>query len=72
MRNLLGSVSTGVNVDDDLILDEIPNIDSLFFLEMVSSFEKEFNIKFDLEDLVDKKTVGEYVVIIKQQIEDGL
>ena len=52
MRNLLGSVSTGVNVDDDLILDEIPNIDSLFFLEMVSSFEKEFNIKFDLEDLV--------------------
>jgi len=45
---------------------------SLFFLEMISDFEKEFKVKFNLEDLIGQKKVGDFIDIIKTLVGDGL
>ena len=63
--DLLGDSNLSINIDSNLELDTIPKMDSLFFLEMISDFEKEFNVKFNLEDLTDQKKVGDFIDIIK-------
>jgi len=70
--NLLGDTNLSINIDANLELDTIPKMDSLFFLEMISGFEKEFKVKFNLEDLIGQKKVGDFIDIIKIQVGDGL
>ena len=53
------------SIDSNIVLDEVPNMDSLFFLEMVSTLEKEFGIRFDLEEVIEAKSVGDFLIIIK-------
>jgi|SaaInlStandDraft_3_1057020.scaffolds.fasta_scaffold46439_2 acyl carrier protein len=70
--NLLGDTNLSINIDANLELDTIPKMDSLFFLEMISDFEKEFKVKFNLEDLIGQKKVGDFIDIIKTLVGDGL
>ena len=70
--NLLGDTNLSINIDSNLELDTIPKMDSLFFLEMISDFEKEFKVKFNLEDLTGQKKVGDFIDIIKTLVGDGL
>jgi len=73
-KTLAGLLETSNNIviNVDLVLDDIPKMDSLFFLEVVSALEKEFEFKFNLEDVIDVKKVGDFVAIIKDHIKDEL
>ena len=55
-------------LDDNLEIGEIQEWDSLHHMMIVSSLEKEFNIKFQREDLVDLENVGDIISLIEDKI----
>jgi acyl carrier protein len=70
--DLLKEKGLRIKIDSDLEIKNIPKMDSIFFLEMVADFEKNFNIKFDLEDLIGEKKISDFIDSIKQIVGDGL
>ena len=65
---LLKDKGYSVSIDSNMDIADLPNMDSLFFLEMVVVFEKEFDVKFKLEDLVGQKNIKSFIDIIEAQI----
>jgi len=72
LTKLIEDSGSNIKVDSNLEINRIPRMDSIFFLEMITDLEKEFKIKFDLEDLIGEKKVGDFIVIIKRLLENGL
>jgi len=68
LDSLLKDKGHSVLIDGNTGIDSLPNMDSLFFLEMIVAFEKEFNIKFKLEDLIDQKNIKSFIDIVEDQI----
>jgi len=50
---------TGVQVDGDTTSADIPGWNSLNHVMLISRIEKELNIKFDLLQMIDMKSVGD-------------
>ncbi|MBT5400732.1 acyl carrier protein [bacterium] len=65
LNNLLKPLDSNIVVNSVLLLDDIPGMDSLFFLEIVSALEKEFKFYFDLEEIINIKKVEDFILIIK-------
>ena len=64
------------NFDDDTLeitratcADDIEDWDSLMHITLISAVEDEFDMKFDMKDIVNLKNVGEMVDIIERETE---
>jgi acyl carrier protein len=55
---ILGIENTG-RLSDDLPIEDLPNLDSLRFMQLINTFEAEAGIILTPEDLMDVETVGE-------------
>ena len=64
MKNLYNLISKVLDIDPDFINDEtspenVENWDSFNGLVLVTELEKEFNVKFSVEEIMSVKNVGD-------------
>tara|TARA_B100000780_G_C20819033_1_gene325424 strand:+ start:296 stop:532 length:237 start_codon:yes stop_codon:yes gene_type:complete len=52
-------------IDEDTAIGDFPNWDSMGQLVIITSLEKEFDIKFDPEDMMDMEDVGDMIEAIE-------
>lgn len=55
----------GNKIDEDTAIGDFPNWDSMGQLIIITSLEKEFDIKFDPEDIMDLEDVGDMISAIE-------
>lgn len=53
-------------IDEDTAIGDLPNWDSISQLTIITSLEKEFDIKFDPEDIMDLEDVGDMISAIEE------
>ena len=53
-------------IDEDTAIGDFPNWDSMSQLIIITSLEKEFDIKFDPEDIMDLEDVGDMISAIEE------
>lgn len=51
----------GIEIRDEMTAADVDRWDSLTHLDLISTIEKEFKIKFKLKELVNMKNVGDLV-----------
>ena len=51
-------------LDEDTAIGDFPNWDSMGQLVIITSLEKEFDIKFDPEDIMELEDVGDMISAI--------
>jgi len=56
----------GNKIDEDTAIGDFPNWDSMGQLVIITSLEKEFDIKFDPEDIMDLEDVGDMISAIEE------
>lgn len=52
-------------IDEDTAIGDFPNWDSMGQLAIISSLEKEFDIRFDPEDIMELEDVGDMIDAIE-------
>jgi len=52
-------------IDEDTAIGDFPNWDSMGQLVIITSLEKEFDIKFDPEDIMELEDVGDMIEAIE-------
>ena len=52
-------------IDEDTAIGDYPNWDSMGQLLIITSLEKEFDIKFDPEDIMELEDVGDMIAAIE-------
>ena len=57
-----------LDIDSNTNSTDIDQWDSLNHLNLMSSIEEEFNIKFDFEEIGSLKNIGDIVKIISQKL----
>jgi len=55
----------GNKIDEETAIGDFPNWDSMGQLIIIGSLEKEFDIKFDPEDIMDLEDVGDMISAIE-------
>lgn len=55
-------------LSDNMTADDVERWDSLSHMIMITTVEKEFNIKFKLKDLNKMKQVGDLISIIQSKL----
>jgi len=58
-----------LEITRDTFADDIEEWDSLANIMIITAIEKEFNIKFDLKELIILASVGDVVDLIEKKIE---
>ena len=53
-------------IDEDTAIGDFPNWDSMGQLVIITSLEKEFDIKFDPEDIMELEDVGDMIALIEE------
>ena len=53
-------------IDEDTAIGDFPNWDSMGQLIIISSLEKEFDIKFDPEDIMELEDVADMIAAIEE------
>ena len=53
-------------IDEDTAIGDFPNWDSMGQLIIITSLEKEFDIKFDPEDIMELEDVGDMISAIEE------
>ena len=53
-------------IDEDTAIGDFPNWDSMGQLVIITSLEKEFDIKFDPEDIMELEDVGDMIAAIEE------
>lgn len=54
-------------INEDTAIGDFPSWDSMGQLIIISSLEKEFDFKFDPEDIMDLEDVGDMIEIVEEQ-----
>ena len=57
-----------ITVNDETTADDIDDWDSLEHINLVNAIEDEFDMKFDMGQIVSMKNVGEMVDIILEKL----
>lgn len=57
-----------ITVGEDTTADDIDGWDSLTHITLLATIEDEFDIKFDMKDVIKLKNVGEMADLIIEQI----
>ncbi|NTV05247.1 MAG: acyl carrier protein [Chlorobiaceae bacterium] len=74
IKNRITEVFKDVLDDDSIELfrettaENIEAWDSLSHISIIVAIEKEFNIKFDLKDIMQLQNIGEFIDLIEQKI----
>ena len=55
----------GNKIDEETAIGDFPNWDSMGQLIIITSLEKEFDIKFDPEDIMELEDVGDMIAAIE-------
>ena len=55
-------------IDDDTAIGDFPKWDSMGQIIIISSLEKEFDIKFDPEVIMDLEDVGDMIEAVEERI----
>ncbi len=58
----------GITVNDETTADDIEDWDSLEHINLVNAIEEEFDMKFNMGQIVSMKNVGEMADIIMSKI----
>jgi acyl carrier protein len=58
----------GITVNDETTADDIEDWDSLEHINLVNAIEEEFDMKFNMGQIVSMKNVGEMVDIILENM----
>ena len=53
-------------IDEDTAIGDFPNWDSMGQLIIITSLEKEFDIKFDPEDIMELEDVADMIAAIEE------
>lgn len=59
------------NFTEEMTADQVPGWDSLSHLNVITSIEKEFGIRFKTLELLKLKNIGELQQIINQKLGSG-
>lgn len=54
-------------VTEDTCADDIPEWDSLQHINLLAMLEKEFGIKFSVDDIIEMENVGDIIRIIQKE-----
>lgn len=54
-------------VDDDLAVGDIPEWDSLHHMMIITGLQKEFDIVFQREELIDVENVADLVALVEEK-----
>lgn len=67
IKIIADSIKVEVNkIDEDTAIGDFPNWDSMGQLIIITSLEKEFDIKFDPEDIMELEDVGDMIAAIEE------
>ena len=67
IKIIADSIEVEVNkIDEDTAIGDFPKWDSMGQLIIITSLEKEFDIKFDPEDIMDLEDVGDMISAIEE------
>ena len=55
-----------IKINDDTAIGDFPKWDSMNQLIIITSLEKEFDIKFDPEDIMELEDVGDMIEAIEE------
>ena len=67
IKIIADSIEVEVNkIDEDTAIGDFPNWDSMGQLVIITSLEKEFDIKFDPEDIMELEDVGDMISAIEE------
>ncbi len=58
-------------IKDSLTPNDIEAWDSFSGMQLVSDLEREFNIRFEMEDVFDVYCLGDFKKIVKKKLEGG-
>lgn len=58
-----------ITVEDSTTAEDIEDWDSLEHINLITAIEQEFNIKFNMGQVVTMKNVGEMIDIILSQVD---
>lgn len=57
-----------IMIVNDTISDDIEEWDSLTHIQLLDTLEKEFSINFDLDEMLNLKTMGDIINSIEEKI----
>ncbi len=57
-----------INVNEETTANDIEDWDSLEHINLIVAVEKEFGIKFNMNEVTSMKNVGEMVAIIEERV----
>lgn len=57
-----------IKISDKTTANDIEDWDSLMHITLILAVEEQFDIKFEMKDIVSMKNVGEMVDIIEEEI----
>ncbi len=60
--------NTNIEITNDTTANDINSWDSLNHIILIKKIEDEFNMEFDLFDMIELKTVGDIVNYIKSKV----
>jgi len=67
IKIIADAIEVEVNkIDEDTAIGDFPNWDSMGQLVIITSLEKEFDIKFDPEVIMDLEDVGDMIAAIEE------
>lgn len=55
-------------IELDLGIGDLPEWDSLHHVAIIAELEKEFGIKFDLQDLMEVEDVSDLISLVEEQL----
>lgn len=55
------------NVKDDLSSKDIPNWDSMNYLLFIAELEKQFNMSFSMDEVVNAQSIGDVRKIVEER-----
>jgi len=58
----------GIVLSDDMTSKDVEEWDSISHLSLIFSIEKEFGIKFTVDEITKTKNVGEFISIIQKKV----
>ena len=53
------------NINEELSVGSIPQWDSLEHLNLISSLEEKFSTEFDMDELFDVETLGDFIELLE-------
>ncbi len=57
-----------IEIYDEMTAEDVEDWDSLTHIQLVVAIEKEFNVKFTTDEVLELKNVGEFITLLKKKL----